>query len=501
MDDRAGGDWCGPEVEAPAKEAPAGPALEGEKVTKAKAWAEKSEIGSEAVVQLQELLGIQQSGAYDEATIQAVYRLQVKENEGKKFTKKENGIADESFFRRHGLIFTHKIDAASAMPEFVKAMLNEDGSPKSGFENGITIGIYTHYEEQSVKNKTFGQKARGWAKYNQAIGLNDQGELEMGKPVPVTEVGQVIEVVQGISKGLQQLALESATLGWGGDFDPNKPPAWTQVKDLGLFAHGMPYGLAMDANKDKQYKHGLISDAPDSYSNTAPNIASFAAGLDGALLSDVNVQLFACNAGRDYDAEDPFAKPTNKDRKRPDGQEMGSENSFAYKLAEELGEDASVFGHLTEGHTTDNFTSLAYGKAAGGATSKHMFNILYPDSFIDSEMQRLFPNETAEQQALLRPKLRNEMWEHYKSSISDEHFRQAGRTEVRHWDQPKPTPEQIKKGEKPPVRMRQLGDRLYEKGIPDLGAHMLTNPEECKELMNENFQEVWMTKERTASLR
>lgn len=503
MDDHGGTEYYGPGGDNGVHEAEPEAKLPSGDVAKAKKWAEKSGIGAEAITQLQGLVGAPKTGVYDDATVQGVYLKQLSENEGKKHKGKENGIANESFFRKHGLIFTKTIENGKAMPEFVKAFLNDDGTPKASFASGITIGVYTHYDNQSPNNKTFWQVAKPWAKHNQAIGLNEDGEMEVGKPIKITEVGQIIESVQSISRGLEQLWMDGMSQGWietDAEFDPNQPPAWTKVKDLGIFAHGMPYGIGVDSDKDDQYKHGLLSSSPDSY-RSAPNIASFAEGLNGAIKSDINVLLFACNGAREYDEESPFSKADNSHRKRPDGQDMGDDSSFAAMLQEELGEESSVYGHLTAGHTTNNFTSMVYGKAAGPDGKKHMFDVLYPDSFIDSEMARLFGDLTDEEKAIARPLLRAQMWAHYKDSISDEYLRQAGKKKVKHWKQPKPTPEQIEKGETPATVYRELGPKAYEKGIPDLGAEMFTNPEECRELMNGNFQEVWMNNDRVEEIR
>lgn len=478
--------FAGPENEVPAtlesRE------LSGEALEKARKWAAESDIGSEAIQQVQSMLGIDQSGVYDDATLQAVYRFQLREAaEGRRV--KEDGIASEAFFRRNGLIFTRKITAATALPDFAAAILKEDGSPRETFQNGVTIGTYTHYDEQNPNNKTFWQVANPWAEDHSAIGISDTGALEVGKPVKITETGHIIEAVQAISRGLVQLWRDTL-----GENATGEPPAWTKVRNLAIFAHGMPYGIGTDSDHEDSYRHGLISTAPSGYKKSAPNIASFAEGLQGAIPADVNVQLFACNSAREFDSEDPYKKAANEHRQMPDGQDLGSDNSFAAILQQELGAESTVFGHLTAGHTTDNFTSIAYGAQAGPGGRAHMFDLLYPDSFIDSEMQRLFPELAAGQQTALRPLLREQMWDHYKDSISDEYLRQAGRTEVRHWDQ-----SGLKEGEGP--RMRDLGDKMYEQGIPDLGALMMMDSEAAKELMHESFRDKWMTADRINSLR
>lgn len=485
-------------------DAPIQATLDPDQTAAAKQWAADSDIGTEAIEQLQTSLGIDASGVYDDATITAVYNRQVANNEGKSDNKKgkEDGIADKAFFQKHGLIFTKTITNAKAMPDFVKQFLNDDGTPKPAFQNGITVGAYTHYDDQKENNKTFWKVGEPWAKHNNAIGINDAGELEIGVPLRIEETAEIVEKVQAISRGLQEVfwTNHNATVhdDWQG---PIMMPAWTQIKNLAIFAHGMPYGVGTDANGN--YRDGLMAGQPESnkYSDYAPNIASFAQGLQGAIKEDINVQLFACNAAREFDEEKHLKKADNSHRKMPNGQDMGSDTSFASLLQEELGEESTVFGHLTAGHTTNNFTSLAYGKLAGEDGVVHMFDIMYPDTFIDSELLRLFPDLTDEQRTNVRPHLREQMWSHYKSSISDEFLRQAGKTKVKHWNQPEQTEEQKAAGIEPEVKYRQLGDRLYDQGIQDLGAEMFTNPDACRALLNENFSDVWMTDKRVKKLK
>ncbi len=484
--------------------APIQATLDPDQTAAARQWAADTDLGAEAIQQLQTSLGIDPTGVYDDATINAVYNRQVTNNEGKSDNKKgkEDGIADKTFFKQHGLLFTGKITNAKAMPDFVRQILDEDGNPKPAFQNGITVGCYTHYDDQKENNQTFWKVANPWAKHNSAIGINEAGELQIGVPLKVTETHEIVEMVQSISRSLQEVFWTNWNATVNDYFQgPVMVPAWTQVKNLAIFAHGMPYGVGTDAGG--AYRDGLVAGQPDDrkYRETAPNIESFADGLQGAIKNDVNVQLFACNAAREFDEENHLKKSGNEHRQRPDGQEMGGDTSFAARLQEELGEDSTVFGHLTAGHTTNNFTSLAYGKLAGEDGVVHIFDVLYPDTFIDSELLRLFPELTEEQRMAIRPGLRDEMWSHYKSSISDEYLRQAGKTQVKHWKQPKQTEEQKAAGIEPEVVYRQLGERLYEEGIPDLGAEMFTNTEACRTLMNQNFSDVWMTDKRIKNLK
>lgn len=466
-----------PENEMAEPGTPSREPLPADKVEKALKWAENENIGSECVRQLQRKLEITETGVYDEATVQAVYNYQAALKEDGHVLS-VNGKATGNVMRRLGIVFTEEFKAAGSLPDFFKEIMDDQGNPKPEFANGISVGCYTHYDDfdDKSKSRTFKQRADKWAKYNKAVGLDDSGNLKVGASVKTETVGDIVESVQAIAMAMAAIWEAHGNKVGGPDGQAmTSAPDWCRLKNLALFAHGMPYGIGVNHDNDKQYRHGLLSDAP--YRNTEANLESFVEGVRSGLRSDVNVQLFACNAARDYDPDDYMKKPENANRQMPEGQEMGSDDSLAYKLAAELGGDASVYGHLTEGHTTNNFASLAYGKAADGATSKHIFDILYPDTFIDAELQRLFPGEGAEFHAAVRPLLREEMFAHYKDSINYEYHRQAGKKEITNW-----------KGDKV-----QIGDRRYGKDETDLGADMFTNPEACGARMQKNFQDFWLT--------
>ncbi|MCB9230774.1 MAG: hypothetical protein H6581_03885 [Bacteroidia bacterium] len=458
-------------------------------VEAAKARMKELNIGEEAILQLQDELGIRQTGVYDTDTVQAVYQKQVDLNQGEHFKISEDGVADRLFFRWLGLVFTEVIEPGKIMPEFAKQFLDDQGWPKASFLKGITMGAYTHYDDQSPNNKTFAAMANPWAAHHQAISLNENGELVVGKPVKIQEVGDVIEAVQSITRGLENMWAWGTLKGWikyKPEYGADNPPPWIKVKNLAIFAHGMTYGIGMNANGS--YKDGLLSNTPNNgqYKKTSANVESFAKGLDGAISSEVRVQLFSCNAGREYDPNDPYLDANFKDhRALPDeNEQMEGPNSFASMLQQALGEDSSVYGHLTEGHTTNNYASVVYGKDAGGGCL-HIFELLYGSAYLDAQLRALFPDKTPEELEILRPLLREEMWSHYKDSISDEHLRQAGKTQAKKSDG---------------SGYRQLGEKKYADDVPDLGSDMFTNQDETRSLMRDNFEQVWMTSDRIKKL-
>ena len=139
---------------------------------------------------------------------------------------------------------------------------------------------------------------------------------------------------------------------------------------------------------------------------------------------DVGVQLFACLTGHDAGRTD-YQEWTG----HAQGEHTG-EGSFAATLAAELGPEASVYGHTTAAHTTENFAARVYGAGAGGAGGLHMFDVLYTEAFIQSELARLFADKTEGERAELHDPLREQMWAHYKDSITGEHHRRQKRYPV-----------------------------------------------------------------------
>jgi len=180
-------------------------------------------------------------------------------------------------------------------------------------------------------------------------------------------------------------------------------PDWTKSNDVGLFSHGMPGGLSTDAGNN--YREGLHG---DSYGPS--NIESFVRGIQGAVTADVNVQLFACGAGRGTDERENWLENRQDHR-------MG-QTSVAQELSTHLGEDASVMAHTTTGHTTENYAARVFGaEAGGGQGGLHMFDRLFPETFIQSELTRLYPTMDETRRAGQHDALRNRMWRHYRNSI------------------------------------------------------------------------------------
>jgi hypothetical protein len=421
----------------------AAPKVISEKQTEAAiAWAAKAKLGREAILALQTHLGVEPAtGVYDATTAAAVFDKQLALKIG------ADGMAGPTTFARLGLVLTNEIAAAGVGDEQLAEV-------QKRFPAGVTVAIYPHYKNQSNNNKEFKRQADPFAKAEGAIGLAG-GNITIGaEAVVIKELGDVIETVQGIHRGLlakhEQSQAQAGGQGSGAPAQPAAAPAFTKVRNLALFAHGMHYGLALDAS-NRYRGGGLVSDGNKLYPS---NLAAFVKGIADAVTADVHVQLFACNTGHDTERT-AYEEWT----KHGQGERSGAK-SFAAALAKQLGPEASVFGHTTAGHTTENFAALVFGKEAGGGEGGlHMFDRLYDETFIQAELARLFPDQDEDQRAALHDSLREQMWGHYKDSISTEHKR-SGK------------------------------DKHY---TVQIGKKMFTDPDGAKALLHQDWTANWIT--------
>ena len=150
------------------------------------------------------------------------------------------------------------------------------------------------------------------------------------------------------------------------------------------------------------------------------NVEALARGLGDAVSTDVRVELFACNTGADD-------KRTNYEEWTSHKQgDRGGSSSFAASLSGALGPDATVSAHTTAGHTTENYAARVFGKEAGGESGGlGLFDVMYPETFVQSELVRLFPDKTDDERAKLHDSLRDQMWAHFKDAILGDHQRSA----------------------------------------------------------------------------
>ena len=116
------------------------------------------------------------------------------------------------------------------------------------------------------------------------------------------EVGDVIEVVQSIHRGLLKKWTDSQPAGDTGSTDAKaaEPPAYTKMLNLALFSHGESWGVGL--NLDNDFSGGLHN--KKTHGVNPPNIEAFVRGLSDAVVKGVRVELFACSIGHDETSSD-----------------------------------------------------------------------------------------------------------------------------------------------------------------------------------------------------
>jgi hypothetical protein len=265
---------------------------------------------------------------------------------------------------------------------------------------GVTVALYANYDYGDAtarqNNQAFLVESKRFAENEAAIGLSGDN-ITAGVPIPINEVSEVPIVLQRIHRGLVDKWQQTKTLKKdSSDAISTEPPAFTQIRNLALFAHGESYGIGMD----KRNNFGL----------KLSNVKTFVSGLKNTVTKDIRVQVFSCNTALGQKESPEWFEPTQGGRKGDD--------SFASALAGALGEDASVYGHTAAGPTTEMTSARIFGKDAGGGKGGvHIFDLLYDEAFIQSELTRLFPSAT--NPADLHDPLRHEMWKHYQNQMLD----------------------------------------------------------------------------------
>ena len=166
----------------------------------------------------------------------------------------------------------------------------------------------------------------------------------------------------------------------------------SQIKNLTVMTHGFTTGL----NFGGGYFNN--SDIPD-----------FGATVYGYLNNNaLRVQLYACSAARNKDTKENWYERYTGDIIKEQDPFKGGKGSFAQLLSEEMGPDATVFGHTTAGHLSGNYAARCYGKMANGAVhGKHMFDVYFPQSFVAEQAKRIGKSEDT---------TRTSMYSYYRSN-------------------------------------------------------------------------------------
>ncbi|HEX4418667.1 MAG TPA: DUF4157 domain-containing protein [Kofleriaceae bacterium] len=373
-------------------------------------WVTKSKIGAEAIKEIQGVCGLTKSGTYDEETVKAVYAKQQELQIG------ADGQAGQTFCQRTGLIFTHTITAATVADKDLDAV-------KATFPHGVTVAIYPDFEATVSGKDEFKLQADTFAKNQQAVGVSG-GAVVIGQACAIKEVGDVIEVVQSIHRGLLQKwqASQPAAGGDAAGAKPADPPEYTKVLNLALFCHGESWGMGLNAKND--FSGGGLHNNKTRDVNPA-NVEAFVRGLSDAVVKSVRVELFACSTGHDTTRSDYDEWTGHKQGDKAGG------DSFGSSMAQAFGPDATVSAHTTVGHTTENYAARVFGKEAGGGTQGiTLFDSMYPETFVQSELTRLFPDLSSDDRGARHDSLRDQMWSHFKDAVLEDHQRPQKRYPV-----------------------------------------------------------------------
>lgn len=389
-----------------------------EQVQTALDWVASSRIGVEAIREAQRVCGIAQTGIYDEPTARAVFAKK------QELQMVADGKADAEFCQRTGIIFTHTIAAAMVTDPQLQAIA-------ARFPNGVTVAIYPSYNLTNTPDGgEFKNEANVFAKNQQPVGLSGSAVV-LGQACPIKALGDIIEVVQSIHRGLLQRWTRSQQGTAGQHATAAQPPAFTKVRNLALFSHGEPSGMGLNENNDFT-DDGLRNTAarnPFTRELNPSNVEAFVRGLSSAVVPDVRVLLYGCSAGLGNGVDGTRRTNFIESRLQPQGDRAGV-GSLAASLADGFGPQATVMAHSTFGHATANYSARVFGAEANGPGAVVLFDLMYPETYLQSELARLFPDLSAVERAARHDSLREQMWEHFIDSAYKEHWRSAKRFPV-----------------------------------------------------------------------
>ncbi|MEC9070783.1 MAG: hypothetical protein VX938_00330 [Myxococcota bacterium] len=341
-------------------------------------------LAPEAISQLQRHLapgskwGVRPTGTYDLATARSVMDADAS----------TRGVASEGFFEERGLMVFQTGEAL--VPPDLREIL-------ARHKDGLTLSLIANYQS-SGNDAEFHRRGNAHAQEYGSVGVSGEG-LSLGTPILIDRVEdmpqKILQVVNNIRAAWRDLYLQSAhsMASIGVEFPEWHPCCF--VKNLSLFAHGIQTGLSM--NQAGSYRSGLHDgrsvqeDGVSSYDlNQGSTVKGFVQSVAGVLAPDVDVQLFACNAGLSPNVE-------GEDWSRPDPGPQGGEDSFAYHFLEALRaegmDDSSVFAHITAGHTTENFSARVFGARAeevnGEGASASLFDLVYTPDYVAAQVTAL----------------------------------------------------------------------------------------------------------------
>jgi hypothetical protein len=151
----------------------------------------------------------------------------------------------------------------------------------------------------------------------------------------------------------------------------------------------------------------------------------------------------------------------------------GGMGSFAAQLANALGGGATVYAHDVAAHAESNPYARVF--TAGTDTGRDMFNVLYDQAFIDSEVARVKRDKAAIVGSIsdneLASRLRSTMWNHYVDAVQTDF-----------------------------VRINTKNRHFSVGGYGGVGASMFMDPTGTATLLQDDFRTAWLTDERLKKL-
>jgi peptidoglycan hydrolase-like protein with peptidoglycan-binding domain len=420
--------------------------ISSSEIQAAQSWGDSKTLDSSACRALQSKMSILATGKYGDQTIAAVYAKQRElQPQG---TINGAGIATRGMFDALGLIWVEHTAPAKAADATIEAI-------KDRFPNGITVALLADFSNPNGNDQEFERQANRFAQNQGAVGLVG-GDLALGVPIPVEGLSEALSAIHSIIRALRlhDNEYEYELLPWLAPRDLMP----TKIANLAIFCHGTSYGMGLNSTSNFNSK-GLHN---GTQSSNPSNIQGFVKGMQGTLKSNVDVQLFSCDTGRD-DVDESYGDWVDHD----EGQLKGSE-SFAAEFAASLGGGGSVFAHTTTGHTTENYAARVFGARANatpGAGGIQIFELLYPRSFIEEELVRLGPRWAGQSEEDLYETLRDEMWEHFRDSITGEHSQSFSE--------------------------KRFKDDEYKDGYVPMGQEIFVNPDNAGRLLRKDWQDYW----------
>ena len=172
----------------------------------------------------------------------------------------------------------------------------------------------------------------------------------------------------------------------------------SQIKNLTVMTHGFERGLNFGGGSGTHFYND--------------NIPDFGASVKGYVNAKaLRIQLYACDTARNENTAANWYERWSSGVIKQEDPFTGGKGSFAELLSEEMGPDASVFGHTTAGHLSGNYCARSYGKIADGAVhGKHMFDIYFPQSFVAEQATRIGKDEDT---------TRTSMFNYYTGAFDD----------------------------------------------------------------------------------